>query len=157
MRQEYRYHTDYFSQPWTWVKRVAEALLVIGFIYWIDLREMEQTSILGVGYIFAGISALYLLLRPMDELALDREKLYYLQKSVIPFFNRQREYKISEIKKINSAGVLTPVMAVGLMPAKLCRSKLEITTKDGLLERRHLTISQREVNKIVAEVSAMMQ
>lgn len=159
MNEVYQYQTNYFQQPWTWVTRVFEALIAVFFVFWIDLQEIEAGSqLLWIGYVFAGILAAYILLRPIDELALDKEKFYYLQRSIIPFFNRRRAYNISDIKHIKSSAAYTPILPVySLLPGKLSRSRVEITTKDGRLERRHLTIDKRELDKIVAEVQAMVQ
>lgn len=157
MNNNYLYRIDYFNQSWTWIKRAGEALLAIFFVYWIDLQELESaSSILWIGYIFAGILVAYIFLRPIDELALGQKNLYYIQKSLIPFFNRSKTYEISEIEKIESVSTSAPIIPMyGVLPSKL--SKIKITTKDGLSEYRKLTIDKRELDKIVSRVIAMMQ
>ena len=158
MNSGYLYQTTYFNQPWTWIKRVVEALIVVVAVYWIDLREIEVGSgLLLIGYVFAGALAIYMLSRPIDALAFDKEKLYYIQRSFIPFFNRSKAYKISEIRRIKSTAAFTPILPMyGLMPSEFVRSKIEITSKDGLSERRSFTINKKELDKIVTEVNAMV-
>ncbi|MEM6842591.1 MAG: hypothetical protein AAF632_10230 [Bacteroidota bacterium] len=159
MKNNYLYHTNYFNQPRTWVIRIFEAFVVVFLILWVDVQEVQASpQLLGVGYLFAGALAAYVLLRPVDELALDNDKLYYLQRSAIPFFNRGKAYDISNVKNIKSAIAITPILPVySLLPGKLSRSKIEITSKSGRLERRHLTIDKQELDKIVSKIDAMME
>ncbi|MEK6478812.1 hypothetical protein WJR50_14795 [Catalinimonas sp. 4WD22] len=81
MQNQYIFETNNFNKPFSWVKRVFAALLAFFFVYWIDLKEFEQgADILWLGYIYAGLMAVYIFLRPQDELALDHDQLYYIRK-----------------------------------------------------------------------------
>ena len=152
--KDYTFETNYFNQPWTWIKRSLEAFVAIGLLYWIDLMELEQGSdLLWIGYILSGFIAAYILLRPKDELALDEENLYYIQRSLIPYFNRRRACKISQIREIRSAGTFLQHFPMnGFLPAEMIFSRYEISFKDGRFEKRSLTIPKKDLNKIVSKV-----
>ena len=159
MNNDYTFETNYFKQPWTWIKRSLEAFVAVGFVYWIDLMELEPGSdLLWIGYVFSGFIAAYILLRPKDELALDEENLYYIQRSLIPYFNRRRAYKVSQIREIRSTGTFLQHFPMnGFLPGEIIFSRYKISFKDGHFEKRNLTIPKKDLNKIVSKVKGKIR
>src|SRR5688500_19947712 len=83
LEKEYIVNTNYFNQRWTWILRGVRFLIAMLFLYLVDLQELENGSnILVLGFIFAALLAIVLLVWPTDELALDKDNIYFIRKSL---------------------------------------------------------------------------
>src|SRR5688572_33407317 len=110
MKDEYIIKTDYFNKPWTWIARAMRFLMAIIVLYLVDLYELEPGSnILTGGYIFIGLLAIFFLIWPTDELALDKDNLYFIKKSLLPAVNKTTRYNLSDLERIGIYNISKPV------------------------------------------------
>ena len=117
MNYNYIIKTDYFNRPWTWIARALRFSLAILVLYLVDLYELEPGSnILTGGYIFIGILAIFFLFWPIDELALDKDNLYFIRRSFLPILNNTTCYKVSDFKGIGTYNISKPAGIFALLP-----------------------------------------
>jgi hypothetical protein len=153
MKNEYIVRTNYFNQPWTWILRGVRFLIAMLFLYLIDLQELENGSnILVIGFIFAALLAIALLIWPTDELALDKDNIYFIRKSLWSELNRTIEYKISTFKGIGTYNMSKPAGIFALFVPVWDVYRVEIIFKDDSSLSRDLMIPKKELKKILLMV-----
>lgn len=95
---------------------------------------------------------------PITDLAVDADNLYYLRKSIIPYFNRTTTYPILEIKAIRSSGNWKDGWnRFARRKEKSIPNRLELRFKNGTSEFHDVTISRDILDKIVLVVYEMIQ
>ena len=153
MEKVYIAKTNYFYSPLTWIKRTFEFLAALGFLYWISIVESEDmgSKYPWVKYLLFVILAIYIFCRPKDELAVDKYHLYYIRKSLLPFFTSISKYQLSQIKSIGCGGVFDPETEF-LGRARATDNRLEIIFKDNTSTCHDVTIYKRELKAIVKHV-----
>jgi hypothetical protein len=158
MANKFIMKTDYFTDPWTWLKRLLEFGIALLFLFWVTTQEPEQgTSYFWVKYLLFGLITIFIFVRPKDELALDIDNLYYIKKSLIPFMSKTNEYKISKIKSIGYRGVFSGKTEIlGLLGSGTNRNRLEIIFKDNSSRSHDLTIYKDELVTIVSKVKELI-
>lgn len=157
MDNNYIIQTDYFTRPWTWIKRFLEFVIAGLFLYWISLQETE-TNYFWIKYLLFGLLTIFIFVRPKDELALDSNCLYYIKKSLLPFLTQTKKYKITDIRSIGCAGIFDrKTEFFGLAASGTNRNRLEIVFKDNSSKIHGLTIYKDELITIVRQVSGLVK
>jgi hypothetical protein len=153
MEKVYLIRTNYFNRPWTWIKRLLEFIGALLFLGWIGTVEASHTGpeYSWIKYALFGVATFYIFSRPKDELALDKQDLHYIKKSIIPFFSRTTKYKISKIKSIGCGGVYDTDTEF-LIKGNRYRNRLEIVFKDNSSKSHDVTIYKTELKAIVKRV-----
>jgi hypothetical protein len=76
------YKTNYFTQPWTWIKRVAVfGIFVILVIAW-ELNE-QPWEYAWIKYVIFGLLSIGLFLSPVDDIMVDKAFFYHLKTSLL--------------------------------------------------------------------------
>ena len=153
MNDIYIIKTDYFNKPWTWIARAIRFLMAILVLYLVDLYELEPGSnILIGGYIFIGILAIFFLVWPIDELALDNGNLYFIRKSLLPIVNKTTRYKVSDFKGIGTYNISKPVGIFALFVPVFNLYRVEIIFKDDSSKSQDLIIDKKALKEIILKV-----
>lgn len=153
MEKEYLVSTNYFNQAWTWILRGVRFLIAMLFLYLVDLQELETGSnILVLGLVFAALLAFVLLVWPTDELALDKDNIYFIRKSLWSELNRTIKYKISNLKGIGTYNMSKPAGIHALFIPIWDVHRVEIIFKDDSSLSRDLMIPKKELKKILLMV-----
>jgi hypothetical protein len=157
MRKEYIVSTNYFNKPTTWIFRGLRFLIAMLFLYLIDLQELENgSSILALGVPFAIVLATVLTVWPTAELALDKNSIYFIRKSLLPVFNRYTEYKISDFKGIGTYNISKPAGIHALFIPIWDIHRVEMIFKDDSSSSIDLMIPKKDLNKILLIVRDMI-
>jgi hypothetical protein len=106
------------------------------------------------GYIFVGILAVFFLLWPTDELALDKNHLSFIKKSLLPIANKTTRYKLSEFKRIGSYNISKPAGIFALLVPVFNIHRVEIIFKDDSLKSHDLIIHKKQLHNILSKVKA---
>lgn len=147
-------HTKYFYKSWTWIKRGLESLLGLLFLWWIGLIE-DQGEYEWVKYALFVVLSVYIFVRPVDELAVGRETLFYIQRSVIGYFTKVEEFDLSKIKSIGCGGLFdTDTELLGR--ARPRTNRLEIIFKDNSSKALNIKIYKRELRWIVKNTMKLL-
>ncbi len=153
MEKKYIVSTNYFNQRWTWILRAARFLLAMLFLYLVDLQELESGSnILILGFVFAALLGIVLLIWPTDELALDKDNIYFIRKSLWSVLNRTREYKISNFKAIGTYNMSKPAGVFALFVPVWDVHRVEMIFKDDSSSSLDLMIPKKELKKMLLMV-----
>lgn len=157
MERAYIIKTDYFSKPWTWIKRFFKFLFLVVFLVWINTTESGGAIARydWIKYTLFGIIGLYIFIKPMDELALDSKNLYYVKKSILKMFCKTTEYRISNMKSIGCGGVYDRDTEF-LIKGNSYRNRLEIIFKDSTSKSHDVTIYKSELKEIVNQVLRLL-
>ena len=93
---KYLFQTKYFNNSWTWFKRLLEFLVACAFLGWFRWQELMQEEVKypWIKYVFFVLLTVYIFVRPKDELALDKNNLYYIKRSVWSFLSKVRRYEL---------------------------------------------------------------
>ena len=155
MHKPFLIRTQYYNKPWTWLKRGFEFTLATGLLYWISVLETpgEYTWI---KYALFLILSIYIFVRPVDELALSGNALYYIRKSAIAYFTRVEKYDLSQIKSIGCGGLSdtdTPLSG----RARAQNNRLEIVFKDNSSKAIDIKIYKQELTWIVRDVLQLLK
>jgi hypothetical protein len=122
-------------------------MLVGGFLLWITLVEADG-EYAWIKYIFFSIASVYIFVRPVDELAVSRDALFYIRKSVVRYFTTVEEFDLSKIKSIGCGGLYdTDTEFLGRARPK--NNRLEITFKDNTSKALDIKIYKGELRWIV--------
>jgi hypothetical protein len=157
MSEEYISSTNYFNMPRTWIIRSLRFMLAVVVLYLVDLQELEHSSgILTGGYIFMGLLAVFFLICPTDELALDKDNLYFVRKSIVPFFNRSKKYKVADFKRVGSYNISKPAGIFALLVPVFNFHRVEIILKDDSSTSEDLIIYKKDLKKILLEVKGLI-
>lgn len=145
--------TNYFNKPVIWIKRGLKFLCALGFLFCISTIEVHDP---GPKYSWAKYSLFviltaYIFAKPQDELALDKENLHYIKRSIFPFLSRTTKYKISQIKSIGCGGIYDTDTEL-LIRGDPYRNRLEIIFKDNSSKSHDVTIYKKELKSIVKVV-----
>lgn len=158
MNDVYTIKTDYFNRPWTWVIRALRFLMAILVLYLVDLYELEPGSnILFGGYIFIGILAVFFIVWPTDELALGKENLYFIKKSLLPIVNKTTGYKLSNLKGIGAYNISKPAGIFALLVPVFNIHRVEIIFKDDSSKSHDLIIHKKDLKKILLKVKGVIR
>jgi hypothetical protein len=150
MNDIYTIQTDYFNRPLTWIVRALRFLMAILVLYLVDLYELEPGSnVLIGGYIFIGVLAFFFLVWPTDELALDRNNLYFIKKSLLPIVNKTTAYNLSNVKVIGTYNISKPAGIFALLVPVLNLYRVEIIFKDDTSKSHDLIIRKKELKKVL--------
>ena len=157
METKYIDQTNNFNNPWTWIGRVIRFLVGVAVLFLVDLSELQNGSqILWFGYFFLVVFAVTSILWPTDELALDKDTLYFIRKSLLPDLNRTTHYKIADLKGIGIYNIATATGIFGLISPVWSVNRIEIIFKDNSSTSSDMTISKKEAEKILLKVRAMV-
>jgi hypothetical protein len=157
MGKEYIIETNYFNNPRTWIIRFILSVVAILVLYSIDLQKLGQNKeLFWFGCIFAGLLVVAFFVMPTDDLALDKDKLYYIKKSIIPVFNQTTEYSISNIKGIGVGGLFSIKGTFALLDPRGNRNRMEITFKDNSSKSHDLKIYKKELKRISLKVTELL-
>ena len=153
MKKEYIVSTNYFNQHWTWILRGVRFLVAMLFLYLVDLQELENGSnILVLGFVFAAMLAIALVVWPTDELAVDKDRIYFIRKSLWSELNRTIEYKISDFKRIGTYNMSKPAGIHALFIPVWDVHRVEIIFKDDSSLSHDLMIPKKDLKKILLMV-----
>ena len=153
MESAYILKTDYFKRPSTWIKRWLEffaLVLFLGWVYYME-SEAEVVNYPWVKYVLFLVIAVFIFARQQDELAVDRDNLYYIKKSLVPWFTKTTRYNISKMKSIGCGGVYEPETEF-LGRARATDNRLEIIFKDNSSRCHDVAIYKTELKEIVTRV-----
>lgn len=158
MDNNYIFKTNYFKDPWTWVKRLMEFIVAAAFLYWVYLQESDQvTDYSWIKYLLFGLLTIFIFVRPKDDLALDNHNLYYIKKSLIPLLSKTKVYKISDIESIGCGGVLDINTEIfGLLGSGTNRNRLEIIFKDNSSKAHDMTVYKYDLLNIISKVNGLI-
>lgn len=147
--------TNDFHKPYTWILRSIYAILALLVLYIIDLQKLEN-DFLWIGYSLAILMALAVFTIPVDELALDKDHLYFEKKSILPFFNKTIKHQVSRIQQIGVGGHSARIGTFALLDPRICRSKIEIIFKDNSSKIYDLSISKKDSKEIANEIRRLI-
>jgi hypothetical protein len=127
-------------------------------LYLVDLYELEPGSrALMAGYIFVGVLAVFFLVWPVDELALDMSNLCFIKKSLITLANKTTRYSLSDFKGIGSYNISKPAGILALLVPVFNIHRIEIIFKDDSLRSHDLIIHKKELTKILSKAKELME
>ena len=149
-RSIYLFKTDYFHRDWTWVKR---GLIMMVLNMGILALPMESPY----GYwkvILILLITTFLLLRPVDDLALDRDTLYHIRKSVFSRFTRIDRYDLDRLQSLRVRGVHSDKWEiVGLLDGvganRATFNSLEMSFNDGISRSLDLAVGRDQIDQII--------
>jgi hypothetical protein len=153
MEKVYIIKTNYFNRRLTWIKRSLEFLVLLMFLGWIYYLEYQDggTNYPWVKYALFTVVSIFIFVRQQDDLAVDKDNLYYMKKSLLPVFEKTTKYSISKIKSIGCGGVYdTDTEFLGRARAR--SNRLEIVFKDNSSSCHDVTIYKGELKAIVKRV-----
>lgn len=142
--------TNYFKHPGTWIKRAVGFILVILFVAYLEYPDGLAWKLLIVF-----VAGLYLALMPKDDLGVDDEYLYHLQRSLLPAFSRTTKYKISRIKSLGVGGVYTNDFEY--RESFGSTNSLELIFKDDSSRILNLRIYKKDLVSIAKKVKERMK
>ena len=93
-----------------------------------------------------------LLIWPTDELALDKDNIYFIRKSLWSELNRTRQYKISNFKTIGTYNMSKPAGVFALFVPVWDVHRVEMIFKDDSSSSLDLMIPKKELKKILLMV-----
>ena len=150
--------TDYFNSPWTWITRSLRFLMAILVLYLVDLYELAPGSnFLMAGYVLIGILAVFFLVWPTDELALDEDNLYFIRKSFLQVLSGTTSYKVSNFKSIGMYNISKPAGIFALLVPVFNVHRIEIILNDNTSKSEDVIISKKELKNILLKVKALMR
>ena len=128
-------------------------MCALGFLFWISTIDAHDPGpeYSWVKYSLFVILTAYIFMKPQDELALDKENLHYIKRSIFPFLTRTTKYKISQIKSIGCGGAYDTDTEF-LIRGNPYRNRLEIIFKDSSSKSHDVTIYKKELQAIIKEV-----
>ena len=157
MKDEYIIKTDYFNKPGIWIARALRFFLAILVLYVIDLYELEPGSdILMIGYISIGLLAIFFLIWPIDEMALDKDNLYFIKKSLLPVANKTTRYPLSDFKRIGTYNISKQVSLFTLFVPLFNLYRVEFTFKDDSSKSEDLTITKKDLKEILLKANELI-
>jgi hypothetical protein len=147
MKAPFLMSTRYYYKSWTWIKRGLEFLLAGLLLFCVSLVETDS-EYAWIRYALFAILSVYIFVRPVDELAISRETLFYIRKSVIRYFTKVEEFDLSQIKSIGCGGLYdTDTELLGR--ARPTNNRLELFLKTILPKALDVKIYKRELRWIV--------
>jgi hypothetical protein len=149
-----RYQTNNFSNSLTWVTRAIQFLIGITVLYLVDLQEMQNGLLMGC--VFGFLLAFLLIALPVDDVKLDGNKLYFLKKSIIPFFNRVTVYDISGISGVGSFSISGAAGIHGLFIPILNAFRVEFIFNDNSSESREVLLRKGDLKRILLKVRELI-
>ena len=153
MNKNYIIKTDYFNKPSRWIARCLRFAVAILVLYLVDLYKLEAGSnILTGAYIFIGMLAISFVFWPIDELALDKDNLYFIRRSVLPILNSTAIYKVSDFKGIGTYNISKQVGIFTLLVPVFNLYRVEIIFKDNSSKSQDLTIDKKALKEIILKV-----
>jgi hypothetical protein len=158
MKKEYIVSTDFFNKRSTWIFRALRFLIGMLVLYLVDLQELENGSeILVLGFVFAAFLAIVFVVWPTTELALDKDNIYFIRKSLWSELNRTKEYKISNFKGIGTYNISKPPGILALFIPVWDVYRVEMIFKDDSSSSTDLMIPKKDLKKILLMVRGMIQ
>ncbi len=153
MEKEYIVSTNYFNRRWTWILRGLRFIIAILFLYLLDLQELESGSnVLVGGFVFAGFLAIALLVWPTDELAIDKDTIYFIRKSLWSELNRTKEFQISNFKSIGTYNMSKPAGVFALFVPVWDVYRVEMIFKDDSSSSLDVMVPKKELKKMLLMV-----
>jgi len=141
--------TNYFKSPKTWIFRGVQFLVAVFVLYWVDLAEMtEPTSLL---YVCAPLLFLLFICLPVEELAIDNGSIYFIKKSLLPFFNNTKAVSISSIKRIGFYTIPRALSIFSLLVPISNLMRIELTFNNDSSTSKDIFISKKDLQNIVSE------
>lgn len=149
--------TDYFNQSWTWIKRTILFIILALVIF---LWGFSNPKYELIGFLLVGIASIIVFSIPKDDLAVDKEYIYCIRKSILPFFSKTKKYEISKIKSVRCNGNysrsndLFNFLSLGNLYQSL--NSIEINFKDNSSISLNVAIYKKELNGIILKVSELI-
>ncbi len=154
------YKTDYFTQPWTWIKRVAVfGIFVILVIVW-EVNE-QPWEYAWIKYVIFGLLSIGLFLSPVDDIIVDKAFFYHLKTSLLKAKTKVDAYDISTIRSIRCFGVHVPGPSLHEIVGtsrqlSAATNTVEISFKDGSYKSLELAIYKKELIFYVERIRERM-
>lgn len=95
---KYLLKTSNFHSNWLWVERTFAILTVLAMAYYL---ERYAPGPIGYKLVFVVVIISIILLMSATDVALDRQYLYHIKRSVFPALGKIEKYNVSEIKEIS--------------------------------------------------------
>ena len=141
--------TNYFKSPKTWVFRGVQFSIAVFVLYWVDLAELANAS--GLMYVCSALLALLFVCLPVDELAVDSKGMYFIKRSLVPFFNSTKTFSASDIKRIGFYTIPHAVSVFTLLVPVSNLARVEFTFKDDSSTSKDIFIRKNDLQNIVSE------
>jgi hypothetical protein len=133
---------------------------IVAFVilYLVDLQELKNgESIQLFGYFFLAFLAIIFLLFPTDDLALDKDNLYLIRRSLFTPLNRTLTYRIANLKGIGVYNISAAPGVFTLLAPVHEVNRIEITFADDSSTSQDVTVSKKEIKKILLQVRGMIK
>ena len=149
-RSFYLFKTDYFHRDWTWMKR---ALIMMLLNMGVLLLPMEAQYVYWKVILIFSITT-YMILKPVDDLALDRDTLYHIRKSVFSKFTRIDRYDLSVLNSIRVRGFYSDQWEIfsvvnGAGSKGVTFNSLEMSFDHGGSCSLELTIGRDQIDQVI--------
>ncbi|MDN5204130.1 hypothetical protein QQ008_22245 [Fulvivirgaceae bacterium BMA10] len=148
--------TDYFSKPWTWVKRIF-AIVILAMIIAVWELEIQFQFLKLISFV---LITLLILGKRKDDLMVDDQYLVHLKTSIFPVFSKEIRYEISRIKSIKGGGFHSQSVEIleFLSPGytKGDESDIEIIFKDNSSTSLSVAIYKKDLKKVLETVREVM-
>jgi hypothetical protein len=149
------FRTNYFTKPLTWVVRFVQFFIAVTVLFLVDLSEM--TDGIQLLMVCAPLLALAFLAFPVDEVTLDKDNLHFIKKSIVPFLNSTRHYKISEIKRMGFYSMAGVAGVFGLLVPVTSVFRIEFTFQDDSSKSDDVFIHRGDLKNVVSEVRELIE
>jgi hypothetical protein len=142
--------TNYFSKPLTWIGRLAQFLVSMLLLYFVDLHDQQAGLV--IGGVFGTLLAIGFLVWPTDEIAVDSQRVYFMKKSIFPFLNRTVSYEISTIKGIGSYSRSSQAGVAALFIPVISAHRVELIFSDDSSKSHDLFVRKDDLKSILSVV-----
>jgi hypothetical protein len=153
------YKTNYFTQRWTWTKRVFVFLFFIGLVIWWEINE-EYWDFWWIKYVLFTALSIGLFLSPVDDITIDGNYFYHFRTSLWRSKSKVYKYDISTIKSIRCIGIHVPGITIKEMGYTSHLSTetntVEMSFKDGTYKSLELGVYKKELLFYVSEIRERM-
>ncbi|MEL7145418.1 MAG: hypothetical protein AAFO69_03550, partial [Bacteroidota bacterium] len=113
-----------------------------------------EAGYLFLKFIFIAIITAFLILKPKDDLAIDKNTMYHIQRSVYARFTKIDRYELSKLTAIRVRGVHTDKWEIvdlvnGAGGNGGSFNTIEMTFSDGTSKSLQLAISREQIDKVI--------
>lgn len=156
--ENHLFATNYFQNPWTWVRRAFVALtLCLGVILLYDIPLYAQSPLIL-------LILLYWLAKPKEDILLSHKELVILKRSRIKAFTKRETFELSNISSFRVQGVHNSKWEMvdffnGGNNMGGAHNLIEISFKDGGSHSLTVKVSRKEldtIRKMIYQLKAKM-
>lgn len=124
-------------------------MVALVVLFLVDLNELPNGVTLL--YILSVPLAIFFIVLPVDDLALDSDGIHFIKRSVLPIFNRTKTYQSNTIKRIGFYAISRAPSVFSLLVPIPDVFRIEFTFQDDTSKSEDIFISKKNLQNIVSE------